>query len=51
MIVGTLVFFYNSDRSLRPMFPPWFDYETQIICNLMAVDGEHDPDILSINAG
>ncbi|XP_071159714.1 polyribonucleotide nucleotidyltransferase 1, mitochondrial-like isoform X1 [Mytilus edulis] len=38
------------DRSLRPLFPAGFNYETQIICNLMAVDGDHDPEVLSINA-
>ncbi|XP_065218144.1 polyribonucleotide nucleotidyltransferase 1, mitochondrial [Planococcus citri] len=38
------------DRSLRPLFPAGFTNETQIICNLLAVDGVHDPDVLSINA-
>ncbi|XP_021946408.1 polyribonucleotide nucleotidyltransferase 1, mitochondrial [Folsomia candida] len=38
------------DRSLRPLFPDEYTSETQIICNLLAVDGVHDPDILSINA-
>ena len=38
------------DRSLRPLFPAGFNNETQIICNLLAVDSVHDPDILSINA-
>lgn len=38
------------DRSLRPLFEPGYSYETQIICNLLAVDGVYDPDILSINA-
>ncbi|CAL1541634.1 unnamed protein product [Lymnaea stagnalis] len=38
------------DRSLRPLFPPGFYYNTQVICNLLAVDGVNDPDIVSINA-
>ncbi|XP_049782136.1 polyribonucleotide nucleotidyltransferase 1, mitochondrial [Schistocerca cancellata] len=37
------------DRSLRPLFPEGFSYETQIVCNLLAVDGVNDPDIASIN--
>lgn len=38
------------DRSLRPLFPAGFNYETQLMCNLLAVDSVYDPDILSINA-
>lgn len=38
------------DRSLRPLFPNGFNYETQIICNMLAVDGVYNPDIISINA-
>jgi len=38
------------DRSLRPVFPKGYYCETQIICNLLAVDGTNDPDVLSINA-
>ncbi|KAF4528142.1 hypothetical protein B566_EDAN011158 [Ephemera danica] len=38
------------DRSLRPLFPDGYCYETQIMCNLLAVDGVNDPDIVSINA-
>ncbi|XP_012150090.1 polyribonucleotide nucleotidyltransferase 1 isoform X2 [Megachile rotundata] len=38
------------DRSLRPLFNQRYSYETQLVCNLLAVDGVHDPDILSINA-
>ncbi|KAL1129581.1 hypothetical protein AAG570_012526 [Ranatra chinensis] len=38
------------DRSLRPLFPSNYFCETQIICNLLAVDGVYDPEILSINA-
>lgn len=38
------------DRSLRPLFPTGFTNDTQIMVNLLSVDGVHDPDVLSINA-
>ncbi|XP_050037004.1 polyribonucleotide nucleotidyltransferase 1, mitochondrial [Dermacentor andersoni] len=38
------------DRSLRPLFPAGYFYETQLVCNLLAVDGINDPDIVSLNA-
>lgn len=38
------------DRSLRPLFPKNYFFDTQIMCNLLAVDSMHDADILSINA-
>ncbi|XP_029832079.2 polyribonucleotide nucleotidyltransferase 1, mitochondrial [Ixodes scapularis] len=38
------------DRSLRPLFPAGYFYETQLMCNLLAVDGINDPDIVSLNA-
>ena len=38
------------DRSLRPFFKHGFMNETQLVCNLMAVDGVHDADVLSINS-
>lgn len=38
------------DRSLRPLFKPGYLYETQIICNLMSVDGVNDPEVVAINA-
>lgn len=37
------------DRSIRPMFPSNYAADTQVICNLLAVDGVNDPDVLSIN--
>lgn len=37
------------DRSVRPAIPKGFTDSTQIICNLLSVDGHHDPDILAIN--
>ncbi|KAJ8974587.1 hypothetical protein NQ317_014792 [Molorchus minor] len=38
------------DRSLRPLFPENFYFETQVICNMLAIDGVNNPDIISINA-
>lgn len=38
------------DRSIRPLFPKGFFNDTQIMCNLLAVDGVHDPEVLAINA-
>lgn len=38
------------DRSIRPLFPPGYFYDTQVLCNLLAVDGINDPDVLAINA-
>lgn len=37
------------DRSIRPGFRKGFNNDTQIICNLLAVDGHNDSDILAIN--
>lgn len=37
------------DRSVRPLFPAGYFYDTQILCNLLAVDGANDPDVLAIN--
>ena len=39
-----------TDRPLRPLFPRGYLYDTQIIGILLSADGEHDPDILFINA-
>lgn len=38
------------DRSLRPLFFEGYNYETQIICNILAMDSYNNPDIISINA-
>jgi polyribonucleotide nucleotidyltransferase len=38
-----------TDRPLRPLFPKGYLYDTQIMAILLSADGEHDPDILSIN--
>ncbi|HYY13407.1 MAG TPA: polyribonucleotide nucleotidyltransferase, partial [Chthoniobacterales bacterium] len=37
------------DRPLRPLFPPGYFYDTQVISLLLSADGENDPDILAIN--
>lgn len=39
-----------ADRSLRPLFPGGYYFDTQLMCNLLAVDGLNDPDVLAINA-
>lgn len=38
------------DRSLRPLFNAGFNYETQLVCNMLAVDSVNNPDVISINA-
>lgn len=37
------------DRSIRPLFPEGFYFNTQITCNMLAVDGMNDPDVIAIN--
>ncbi|XP_042562413.1 polyribonucleotide nucleotidyltransferase 1, mitochondrial [Clupea harengus] len=37
------------DRSIRPLFPAGYFYDTQVLCNLLAVDGVNNPDVLAIN--
>ncbi|XP_072030949.1 polyribonucleotide nucleotidyltransferase 1, mitochondrial-like [Amphiura filiformis] len=37
------------DRSIRPLFPRDYFYETQVVCNLLAIDGKYDPAVASIN--
>jgi len=38
------------DRSIRPLFPKEFKKEVQIVVTVLSVDGENEPDILSIIA-
>ncbi|KAM9847629.1 polyribonucleotide nucleotidyltransferase 1, mitochondrial [Aulostomus maculatus] len=38
------------DRSIRPLFPPGYFYDTQIVSNVLAVDGVNSPDVLAVNA-
>lgn len=37
------------DRSLRPLFPEGYYCDTHIICNMLAIDGINDPDVIAIN--
>jgi polyribonucleotide nucleotidyltransferase len=37
------------DRPLRPLFPPGYTAETQVIALVLSADGENDPDVLAIN--
>jgi polyribonucleotide nucleotidyltransferase len=37
-----------TDRPIRPLFPKGFRDEVQVQSNVMSVDGENDPDVLSI---
>jgi len=34
------------DRPIRPLFPKWFQFETQVIVTVYSSDQEHDGDIL-----
>jgi len=36
------------DRPIRPLFAPGFRNETQVICTVLAHDGETDPDIVAM---
>ena len=38
-----------TDRTLRPLFPKDYFFETQIITIMLSADGQNDPDMLSIN--
>lgn len=38
------------DRSVRPLFPNGFNHDTQLTCNMLALDSLNEPDVLSINA-
>jgi polyribonucleotide nucleotidyltransferase len=38
-----------TDRPIRPLFPKGFNDEVQVMSNVLAYDGENDPDVLSIN--
>ncbi len=38
------------DRSIRPYFPKDYKREVQVMVTMLSVDGEHDPDILAMNA-
>ena len=38
------------DRPLRPLFPAGYKKETQIICTVLSVDNENDPDVVALTA-
>ncbi len=38
------------DRSIRPLFPKEFTNEVQVVVTVLSVDGENEPDVLSIIA-
>ncbi|MBI4337255.1 MAG: polyribonucleotide nucleotidyltransferase [Chloroflexi bacterium] len=37
-----------TDRSIRPLFPKGLRNDVQVICTVLSVDHEHQPDILSL---
>ncbi len=39
-----------SDRSIRPLFPEYFNTETQVTSMVLSSDGAVDPDVLAINS-
>lgn len=45
ILIGRLI-----DRSIRPLFPKAFKNEVQVVATVLSVDGEHEPDILALNA-
>lgn len=36
------------DRPIRPLFPEGFNCETQVICTVISMDKENDPDVLAM---
>jgi polyribonucleotide nucleotidyltransferase len=36
------------DRPCRPLFPEGFNHEIQVMATVISVDGENDPDVLSV---
>ncbi len=36
------------DRSIRPLFPKELKKDVQVVITVLSVDGEHDPDVLSL---
>jgi polyribonucleotide nucleotidyltransferase len=36
------------DRSIRPLFPKGYNFETQLIASVLSVDGEHDSDVAAL---
>ncbi|KAI5075919.1 hypothetical protein GOP47_0009995 [Adiantum capillus-veneris] len=42
LLIGRVI-----DRSIRPLFPKGYYYESQVMANVLCVDGEQDPDVLA----
>ncbi|XP_062151411.1 polyribonucleotide nucleotidyltransferase 2, mitochondrial [Alnus glutinosa] len=38
------------DRPIRPLFPPGFYHEVQVMANVLSSDGKQDPDVMAANA-
>ncbi|KAK8960926.1 hypothetical protein KSP40_PGU000596 [Platanthera guangdongensis] len=38
------------DRPIRPLFPPGFYHEVQVMVNVLSSNGKQDPDVMSTNA-
>ncbi|OPJ61817.1 polyribonucleotide nucleotidyltransferase [Clostridium oryzae] len=38
------------DRPLRPLFPKGYRNDVQVVCTVMSVENDNEPDILAINA-
>lgn len=38
------------DRTLRPLFPDGMRNDVQVVCTVMSVDGQNDPDMVAVNA-
>eukprot|EP00250_Pteridium_aquilinum_P003497 c13815_g1_i1 orf=897-3683(-) len=45
LLVGRVI-----DRSIRPLFPKGYYYESQVMANVLCSDGEQDPDVLAASA-
>ncbi len=45
ILIGRLI-----DRSIRPLFPKEYKNEVQVVVTVLSVDGEHEPDIIALNA-
>ncbi|KAG6398216.1 hypothetical protein SASPL_139671 [Salvia splendens] len=37
------------DRPIRPLFPPGFYHEVQVMASVLSSDGKHDPDVMAAN--
>lgn len=45
LLVGRII-----DRPIRPLFPPGFYHEVQVMASVLSSDGKQDPDVLAANA-